>query len=235
MLSLTLVARLGTNWWMFKIMSLAQGSSSFSSDSWIEHSNGLVRLVSNTSEPLPEASPDYYAYHYETLCPRRLWYQAFENAGYAYGPSFRKQELIECTEGRLFARSTVSLDPPPSRWEPQSEYPLHPAPMDCCMQATLAPLHRGDRALALARSFSTRIDRIVLCGDTWQSNEAVSVTTFESLDKSYFPTHPSTIEERSHDNRAKRNITILDWGSREYLSLASIHATGLEAGYRPLG
>ncbi|KFA70061.1 Atr6 [Stachybotrys chlorohalonatus IBT 40285] len=180
MLSLAPVARLGVKWWVFKVMSLASGGSSSSSDSWIEHSNGLVRLALNASEPLPRVTPDNYSLPLQYPTPARFWYKAFENAGYGYGPGFQKQSYIECTEGSFSARSTIMLNPPLSKWEPQPNYPLHPASMESCIQATLTSMYRGDRAGINNVLVPNAIDRIILSGDTWRSNEAVSVTTSES-------------------------------------------------------
>ena len=183
LLSLAPLSILGVNWWAFKVLSLSYRSSQSSSDSWIEHSNGLVRLALNASEPLPQANPGDYNLPLQDPSDARLWYKAFENAGYAYGSSFQKQKHIECTDGSQRARSTILLDPPLSTWEPQSQYALHPACMDCCIQATLTPLHHGDRASVNTVLLPTGIDRIVLSGDTWGSNEAVSVTASDcSLD-----------------------------------------------------
>jgi hypothetical protein len=73
----------------------------------------------------------------------RQWYKIMADMGYNFGASFRKHLMVESTMGQLQSRSTIDLQPPPSQPEGQSWYPLHPAVLDGCFQATTPALWRG--------------------------------------------------------------------------------------------
>lgn len=166
-------------WWQFRIMSLpassAEASLPPSPDKWNQNSDGMIRLEYDDEDDEEEE---------EAACslpltypsPAKAWYKSMARVGYSYGPAFQKKLVVECMEGQSRARALISLEPPRSKWEPQSEYPLHPASLDGCIQSVFISLHRGRPSsfdkLLLPRS----IGEMTVSGRrSWQSGEAVSV------------------------------------------------------------
>lgn len=140
MLSMAPIAKMGSGWWEYKIMSrMASESSSAPSSTapgqWHENSQGLIRLVLDKDAPLPSMPRHAGSLPLKYPSAGRLWYKAMADVGQIWGPDFQQVLSVECTEGQLSSRSIVSLVPPSSKWEPQSEYPLHPACMDGLVQA----------------------------------------------------------------------------------------------------
>ncbi|KAF5844025.1 hypothetical protein GGP41_009349 [Bipolaris sorokiniana] len=76
--------------------------------------------------------------------PARVWYKALADMGYKFGPCFQKHIAVESSIGRRSSRSTVSLEPPPSNPLGQCTYPMHPAILDSCLQATSPSLWNGE-------------------------------------------------------------------------------------------
>ena len=78
--------------------------------------------------------------------PYRLWYKRQDDMGTHFGPAFQKIQRLEAISGRNDCRSILSLTPPPSRWDPQSYYPLHPAALDACFQSSIPAVVGGERS-----------------------------------------------------------------------------------------
>ncbi|RDL31023.1 Lovastatin nonaketide synthase [Venustampulla echinocandica] len=186
MLLLVPMAKLGQGWWEYKVMSLAESDSIASSSSapspekWNLNSTGLVRLELNPDAPLPRAPEGTCNLPLENPTAGQLWYKSMRDAGYSYGPKFQKLLAVEGSEGKTSSRSLISLEPPRSKWEPQSEYPLHPAPLDSCLQSMFTSLHCGTRSNLDKVLVPRSINELVVSGHTWRSGEAVSVTTSKS-------------------------------------------------------
>ncbi|PSN59528.1 PKSKA1 [Corynespora cassiicola Philippines] len=106
-----------------------------------EHSAGFVCI--ETDYQSIEAPADSMR-PLEFPTPARVWYKALADMGYKFGPCFQKHVAVESSIGKRTSRSTVSLEPPPSNPLGQSRYPLHPAVMDSCLQATSPSLWRGE-------------------------------------------------------------------------------------------
>ncbi|WYZ35337.1 hypothetical protein EsH8_I_001613 [Colletotrichum jinshuiense] len=183
MLSLAPVPKLGAAWWEYKVLSLADPDASStlsSSDTWNENSKGLIRVEIGTAaqDALPRAPLDLCDLPLRDPSPGSLWYKAMTDAGYGYGPDFQKQLYVESRQGKPSSRSLVSLEPPKSKWNPQSQYyPMHPAPLDGCLQSVFTSLHRGNRSSFDEVLLPAGIDSIIASGGTYSSGNAVASTT----------------------------------------------------------
>ncbi|RWA06745.1 hypothetical protein EKO27_g8349 [Xylaria grammica] len=110
-----------------------------------EHCDGLVRI----QDPVN----DNHALGSEDLSPlvhpqsAKLWYKAQREVGMGFGPSFQTIESIESVSGSRKCRAIVSLEPPASKWDPQSFYPIHPAVLDGCLQTATPANAAGERSL----------------------------------------------------------------------------------------
>ena len=122
----------GSSWYEYQMCSEQEGV-----DVDLIHSTGLVCVeidykdISKSVEPL------------ELALSARQWYKTMAEMGYSFGPSFQKHLAVESTMGQRHNRSMIDLEPPPSQPEGQSWYPLHPAVLDGCFQATTPSLWKG--------------------------------------------------------------------------------------------
>ncbi|KAG2003943.1 hypothetical protein GB937_009307 [Aspergillus fischeri] len=162
MLLLVPMAKLGQGWWEYKITSLAESE---------------MNLDASSSR----APEDICSLPLDNPTPGQMWYKSLSDAGYSYGPDFQKLVAVEGTEGKSASRSLISLEPPRSKWEPQSEYPLHPAPLDSVLQSMFPSLHRGNRTKLDQLLVPRGIGELTVSGHTWKSGEAVSVTTWNNV------------------------------------------------------
>ncbi len=183
-LALTHLTKFRIGWWEYKVTSrIASESSSTSSavapDQWSENSGGLIRLVLNKHTPLPSTPQNAGSLPLKHPSPGKLWYKAMADVGQIWGPDFQKILSVEATEGQSYSRSIVSLIPPSSKWEPQSEYPLHPACMDGLVQAVFPAHYQGSHENVEGVLLPARIDQLTVSGRTWNSNEALSIGTCE--------------------------------------------------------
>ncbi|PKX89973.1 polyketide synthase fmaB [Aspergillus novofumigatus IBT 16806] len=188
MLVLVPMAKLGPGWWEYKITSLAESdsiasssSSTLSPEKWNINSTGLVRLEMKPDASWSRAPEDTCSSPLDNPTPGQMWYKSLRDAGYSYGPDFQKLVAVEGTEGKSASRSLISLEPPRSKWEPQSEYPLHPAPLDSVLQSMFPSLHRGNRSKLDQILVPRGIGEITISGHTWKSGEAVSVATWNNV------------------------------------------------------
>ncbi|KAL9111466.1 MAG: hypothetical protein Q9227_004144 [Pyrenula ochraceoflavens] len=183
-LALTPVTKVGVGWWEYKVTSrIASESSSTSSaiapDQWSENSGGMIRLVLNKHAPLPNTPQNAGLLPLKHPSPGKLWYKAMADVGQIWGPDFQQILSVEATEGQSYSRSIVSLVPPSSKWEPQSEYPLHPACMDGLVQAVFPAYYDGSHANVEGVLLPARIDQLTVSGRTRNSHEALSIGTCE--------------------------------------------------------
>ncbi|KAK1774693.1 hypothetical protein QBC45DRAFT_337084 [Copromyces sp. CBS 386.78] len=75
------------------------------------------------------------------------WYKALSEANVFFGSSFRKVLSLEAISGERSCRALVDLTPPPSRYEPASYFPIHPAPFDASFQVGAPPNVLNERNL----------------------------------------------------------------------------------------
>ncbi|KAJ4293054.1 hypothetical protein N0V88_005718 [Collariella sp. IMI 366227] len=139
------------DWHEFRVSSLA-------GEATLEHCHGLVRVQDSVDEPLEESRAKPFRYPTNS----RLWYKAQSEIGYGFGPAFEKLLQIESTSGQRQARSIVSLTPPPSKWSPQSYYPVHPAALDGCFQTVTPALWAGERSSLNAVVVPSLIDSLII-------------------------------------------------------------------------
>jgi hypothetical protein len=111
-----------TDWHRFSI-STSQGEAS------TEYCHGFISIRDAINElalgpsDQPLKSPQ----------PGRLWYKWLRESGLDFGPAFQKFIEIEAITGERNAGVLLSLEPSPSKYEPQAYYPIHPAALDGCL------------------------------------------------------------------------------------------------------
>jgi acyl transferase domain-containing protein len=129
-------------------------------DATHRHCGGLIRV----QEPLG----DEEALAGDALAPLRYpqsaapWYKAQREVGMGFGPAFQKIKAIESVSGSRKCRALVSLEPPASKWDPQSYYPLHPAVLDCCLQTATPANAAGERSLIRDTMIPALVDDMVV-------------------------------------------------------------------------
>ena len=179
MLTLAPMAAIGHGWWQFKVFSLPESEmatpSALPSTSWTENSSGLVCIQSEVDIQLPLNPPNLGDFTHPV--PAKLWHQAMENVGYAYGPAFQTQLQFECMEGSPSSRALLSLTPPSAKWEPQSQYPMHVCALDGCIQSVFPSLYNGCRSKFQSLLLPRRITQMTLSGRTWRSGEALAISS----------------------------------------------------------
>jgi acyl transferase domain-containing protein len=90
-----------------------------------EHCSGLVRVCN-------ELEDDEYGLHGDQLAPLQHpqspgpWYKLQTTIGTHFGPSFQKIIQWESVSGQHSCRATISLDPPPSKWNPHTTQYIRP-------------------------------------------------------------------------------------------------------------
>jgi acyl transferase domain-containing protein/NADPH:quinone reductase-like Zn-dependent oxidoreductase len=179
MLTLAPTATIGRGWWEYRIMSLLASEmaapSAPSPASWTENSSGLVRIQLDVDTQSPQIPP--HVRDFINPMPAKLWHQTMEDVGYAYGPAFRTQLQFECMEGSPSSRALISLSPPSSRWEPQTQYPIHVSALDGCIQSVFPSLYNGCRSDFQTLLLPRRIDRMTLSSQIRHLGEAVALST----------------------------------------------------------
>lgn len=120
------------SWYVYQMSSEQDGV-----DVDVIHSTGMVCVETDYKVTPKSVKP------LELATSARQWYKTMAEMGYNFGPSFQKHLTVESTMGQRQNRSTISLEPPKSQPEGQSWYPLHPAVLDGCFQATTPSLWKG--------------------------------------------------------------------------------------------
>jgi acyl transferase domain-containing protein/NADPH:quinone reductase-like Zn-dependent oxidoreductase len=144
---------------------------SFVEKSWVDHCRGQVRMekdvggVGSPSDLAPLKNP----------APGATWYKSMSDVGYNFGKAFQKLQLAETVSGSRECRARISLDAPPSVYA-QSEYPIHPAAFDGCMQSCAPGLWNGSRSSVNAVLVPAVIDDIVIRIGAQSSGNGLSVS-----------------------------------------------------------
>ncbi|KAI1365810.1 putative polyketide synthase [Xylaria arbuscula] len=125
------------DWHDFRIRTKVDGAV-------YDHCSGLVRIQSGTAENEVLGGKDFLPLRYPESA--KLWYKTQKDIGMDFGPAFQKIESFEYVSGSRKCRAIVSLEPPTSKWEPQSYYPIHPAVLDCCLQTATPANAAGERS-----------------------------------------------------------------------------------------
>lgn len=172
MLTLAPFAGNQDSWYYWVVRSLVPESST-----WVDHCKGQVRVekdVKITASP-SAMSPLLHP------SPGALWYKSMSDVGYNFGESFRKLQLAETTSGSRKCRSQVDLLAPASEYR-QSEYPMHPAAFDGCLQSCAPGLWRGTKSSVNAVLVPAIIDDVVVrMTDGAQKDLASGISVSESL------------------------------------------------------
>ncbi|KAF1739695.1 Compactin diketide synthase mokB [Beauveria bassiana] len=124
----------------------------------IDHCSGLVRVQDELPDSIPEGQDGELAHP----TAGRLWYKAQSQIGYGFGPSFQKLKHVESLSGSRKGRAVVALEPPASKWNPQTYYPIHPASLDGCFQTVTPSLWSGERSSINAVVVPSVLDDLVI-------------------------------------------------------------------------
>ena len=125
-----------------------------------------------------------------------------EDAGYGFGPIFKKQVEVEVVAGESRSRSTLDLSEPASSYF-QSSYPMHPINIDGCLQSGAPSLWLGHRSTVDAVLVPAIIDNVEIYsaqtrpirGIALSSREFVGVGRFEEAQN-----YKSEIQVHDSDN-----------------------------------
>lgn len=169
-LLLTLASVPGSNeWHEFRVRTTAVEDQEII----YEHCKGLVRVQ--------EALGDDHALHGDEIAPlnhpqsAEPWYKLQDEMGSHFGPSFRRIKQWETVSGQRTCRATLSMEPPPSSWNPQSSYPIHPATLDVCQQTATAAFLAGERSTLKDVIILSHIDDMVINRVPHQLKDGLSV------------------------------------------------------------
>lgn len=111
----------------------------------VDHCNGLVRVQDAIEERLSEDDERRKPLQFPQTFSK--WYKTQREVGMDFGPSFQKVKQLEAVSGERSCRALVDSMPPPSKWDPQSSYTLHPAIWDACLHTLMAPNACNERSL----------------------------------------------------------------------------------------
>ncbi|KAJ5101357.1 hypothetical protein NUU61_003579 [Penicillium alfredii] len=141
------------DWHEWRIQTYADGVTS-------DHCGGLIRV----QEPLGEDEAITNADLAPLKHPQssKLWYKVQREVGMDFGPSFQKVKAFETVSGSRNCRALVDLDPPESKWKPESYYPLHPATLDCLLQTVIPAMAAGERSLVKDTMIPHLVDDMIV-------------------------------------------------------------------------
>ncbi|KXX76491.1 Lovastatin diketide synthase LovF [Madurella mycetomatis] len=203
----------GAGWYEFRVMTALD-------DAIRQHCHGLVRVQDPVDEPLE--GDGLAPLRYPTSA--KLWYKAQNEIGMGFGPAFQKILSIEATSGRQNCRTRLSLEPPKSKWEPQSYYPIHPAVLDACFQSVTPALVAGERSKIKDIMIPAELDDILINRVPKVLREGLSMAE-------------SVFTERGRKDQLKSyfgNVNVYDPDTGALLvRVRGMHITKLDVGPRP--
>ncbi|KAJ0413691.1 polyketide synthase [Aspergillus carlsbadensis] len=124
-----------------------------------EHCRGLVSVGHKTHpRPLPTASDTAPLRH---PVPGAVWYKAMRHVGYHFGPAFQPCQQVEAKADSRQCRALVRLQAPDSRYT-QSQYAMHPAAIDGCLQIATVALNKGHHSAINTLMPPALIDDLVI-------------------------------------------------------------------------
>ncbi|KAI0473335.1 putative polyketide synthase [Xylariaceae sp. FL0804] len=141
------------DWHEFRIRTTAD-------DVVYEHCSGLIRIMKPVGEDEALKGEDLAPLKHPQSA--KLWYKAQQDVGMGFGPAFQKIKSIESVTGSRTCRTIVSLESPPSKWDPQSYYPLHPAVLDGCLQTATPANAEGERSLIKDTMIPALVDDMII-------------------------------------------------------------------------
>ncbi|KAI0108554.1 putative polyketide synthase [Nemania sp. FL0031] len=127
-----------SEWYKFSIGSMPRNS-----EIWTEHCSGQIRVETRSTSfdqhmRLLEEDP-----RSRSLDISR-WYEKFQEMGLGYGPTFQCLSKLQAHRDSCHAVAEVALDTTDGTIEGgESEYALHPASLDSCLQLALIAFHAG--------------------------------------------------------------------------------------------
>ena len=139
------------DWHQFQISTTEGGVES-------EHCHGQIRIQDALDEPAEGED----ALPFKAPQPPKLWYKCQREIGMDFGPAFQKLIDVEGVTGERKCRTHVSLEPAPSKYNPQSYYPIHPAALDGCLQTVVPSNASCDRTNVKSVMIPALIDDFVI-------------------------------------------------------------------------
>ncbi|CAG8888828.1 unnamed protein product [Penicillium egyptiacum] len=124
-----------SQWYKFSIGSILPNS-----DEWTQHCTGTVSVI--TVKTSIEESQKLKAEPRSRSLDVTRWYRSFYAAGLGYGPAFQGLSDLKAYRGSNVTTSSVSLHPT-AGFDGESEYTIHPATLDTCIQLALISCHAG--------------------------------------------------------------------------------------------
>ncbi|CAH0024600.1 unnamed protein product, partial [Clonostachys rhizophaga] len=131
----TLTAAPGSDDWHNFTIFTAEG------ETVSEHCSGSIRI----QDPVNELAEGEDALPLKSPQASKLWYKSLRELGMDFGPAFQRFIKIEPITEEPRSSALVSLDPSEGKFNPQSQYPIHPAALDGCFQTSSLIVSRGDR------------------------------------------------------------------------------------------
>jgi acyl transferase domain-containing protein len=149
-------------WYNFTIHSY-QPKPNGKKGTWIKHVAGRVSSGPGNLPALPPAAPSPSAL--PRALSRRAWYRKLREMGLEYGPRFMGLNDMSAhpTEKRLVA-TVVNEIPEAGKQKPgESVYAVHPASLDCLIQAIIPATFNGLTRRFRSLGLPTYIDEIYVC------------------------------------------------------------------------
>lgn len=173
--TLTLSPHPGTkdSWYDFRVVSHRDENKN-------DHCHGLIRIEDHD---IVESGLSADLAPLQGTTKAAVWYKALADAGYGFGPAFVRHIETESVAGERRSRSLVSLVNPPSKWDPQSLYPMHPAPMDGCFQTVTPSAVAGIRSSIDGVLVPAIIDELIINPAKSRPDVGLSCTTSQYVGK----------------------------------------------------
>ncbi|KGO64075.1 Acyl transferase/acyl hydrolase/lysophospholipase [Penicillium italicum] len=124
-----------SQWYKFSVGSILPNS-----DEWTQHCTGTVSVT--TVKTSIDESQKLKADPRSRSLDVTRWYRSFYAAGLGYGPAFQGLSNLKAYRGSDVTTSNVSLRPT-ADFSNESEYIIHPATLDTCIQLALISCHAG--------------------------------------------------------------------------------------------
>jgi acyl transferase domain-containing protein len=141
------------DWHEWRIQTYADGVTS-------DHCGGLIRVQEPLGDDEAITGADLAPLNHPQSA--KLWYKAQREVGMGFGPSFQKVKSFETVSGSRNCRALVDLEPPESKWKPESYYPLHPATLDCLLQSATPANAAGERSLVKDTMIPHLVDDMIV-------------------------------------------------------------------------
>lgn len=141
------------SWHEFTISSISPDDSGVQED----HCTGLVSIGDHYKPDAPEED----VVDLKQPISGQVWYKALRNIGLNFGSRFHTTLQVESEAHSRKSRTIVNLETPESRYS-QSPYPMHPAVIDGCLQATVAGIANGLHSSMKDLTIPALIDNLVI-------------------------------------------------------------------------